>query len=45
MNITEYVPIEIDDEDVRQMFQNFLWHRVSPDSCRSVVADVEYLPS
>ena len=23
---TEDVPAEIDDADVRQMFQNFLWH-------------------
>ena len=26
MKITKDVPTEIDDEDVRQMFQNILWH-------------------
>ena len=26
MKITKDAPAEIDDEDVRQVFQNFLWH-------------------
>ena len=26
MKITKYVPAKIDDEYVRQVFQNFLWH-------------------